>query len=74
MARSHAVWVVLGPAASGVNVGETLLATFTVKHELVTWLGRWPDAAALVEAGRVWRCGDGLCQEDPRQVSREELA
>lgn len=32
MARSHAVWVVVGIASSRP------VATFTVKHELVTWM------------------------------------
>lgn len=67
MARSHAVYVVLAPNATAVDDECTLLATFTVKHELVTWLGRRSDGAQLVEAGRVWRrpvaaraaCDDG---------------
>ena len=65
MARSHAVYVVWG--AHGAPV-----AGFTVKHELVTWWGRQSPGA--VESFTVWRCGDGLSQEEPRRMNREELA
>jgi len=43
-----------------------------VKHELVTWWGRQSPGA--VESFTVWRCGDGLSQEEPRRMNREELA
>jgi len=57
MARAEALWVVSG------NHGE-LLAAFTVKHELRTWLARQPEDRPL----RVQRIVDGGHDPDARPV------
>lgn len=63
MARSEAAWVVLDGGT------REPVAAFTVRHELVTWLGRRPSLEGL----EVWRCGDGLAQGAPRAVPLDEL-
>lgn len=66
MARSTCVYVVMGSDGNPI-------AGFTVKHELVTWLGRRQDEEFLVTSGLVWRCGDGLSQKEPRPMTVAEL-
>lgn len=66
MARSTCVYVVVGS-------DDVPIAGFTVKHELITWLGRRQDEEYLVTNGRVWRCGDGLRQGEPRVMTTKEL-
>lgn len=64
MARSHATWVVLHR-----ETGDSI-AAFTVRHELVTWLGRRDDDPGDL---RIWRCGDGPWQDKPTRVTVVEL-
>jgi hypothetical protein len=52
MARSNVIWVVLDNYPIYPDCG--ISATFTVKHELTTWLGEQTDTLNL----RVFRCPD----------------
>ena len=63
MARSQYVYVALrdGQAAPA--------GTFTVKHELVTWLTR----AASLEGLSVWRCRDAYDQPGPALIPLDQL-
>jgi hypothetical protein len=49
------------------------IAAFTVKHELIKWLGEQEDLSCV----DVWRCGDGLAQlhpgHEPVRVSLVDL-
>lgn len=63
MARSEYVYVVIDPKTSEPG-------TFTVKHELVTWLSRHPDPSSLL----IWRCRDGrLMWRPPVRVALADL-
>jgi hypothetical protein len=62
MARSTVVYVVM--------LNRLVLAGFTVKHELVSWLGRQPDTHAF----RIWRAQDGVSKSrEPTDITKEIL-
>jgi len=65
VARASYIWV--------VREGTEPVATFTVKHELIKWLGRQEDLSCV----DVWRGRDGLVQlspgHEPARVSLVDL-
>lgn len=62
MARSSYIYVVLR------GYTNKLTATFTVKHELKTWIGRQP--ASERRHYHCYRCRDGLHgNKEPMEVS-----
>jgi hypothetical protein len=64
MARSQHIWVVLR-LGRGAPAGA-----FTVKHELIAWLGKQPDRDDMT----IWRCPDGLGQgRETAQIPLAEL-
>ncbi len=56
MSRSSVIWVVMKP---GRHLPR---ATFTVKHEMVTWMKRNEPDPSKVE---VFKMGDGTWQVEP---------
>jgi hypothetical protein len=73
MARSSYIYVVYMLGRTG---GTATVATFTVKHEMVTWIRReWAKAEGPVRVLRVMRHSDGLRREDPLYMgSAQEVA
>jgi hypothetical protein len=63
MARSNCIYIVLRPGQ--------LPAAFTVRYELVLWLGRQED----LKGAEIYRCDDGSHkQREPRLVTGEMLS
>lgn len=62
MARSRYIYVVLHEHVS-INGLPAIAGTFTVKHELITWLKRLTRTALAGLA--VFRCQDGIWQNKP---------
>ena len=60
MARSQRIYIVVNQAASTAE--DAIAATFTVKHELVSWLERNKEHDDA-ESFDVFCSGDGLFQE-----------
>ena len=61
MARSSYIYIV-------TDAEKNILAAFTVKHELQTWIARQPS----VEGYGFWRVHDGLwSQFPPRDMAGE---
>lgn len=56
MARSQYIWVVIAHHDS-----QVIAATFTVKHELITWLGK--QRKQRIPYLRVYRCPDSPCND-----------
>jgi len=68
MARSHRIYVV--ERAYGLTEGPIVIAAFTVKHELASWLKR--NGTIIGSNYRIWSLPDGR-DEPAREILPEEL-